>query len=484
MKMKRITALLLLLSLMLTAAACGGAVSSGPAGTEPVPSGTETEVPAAPETDYLDAFEQNDYGGAEFAMIGMDEDSTVNFSDGTITGEAINDAIFNRDRFLEEHYNISIATKSYPLGQDSALASDVKNLVLAGDGKYSLVVGSLGHALVPIMSSEALYEISSRPAIDMTQPWWSTYANTNLKIADRLFFTTGDICPMYFYTPYIMCFNMRIADNYGVDMFGLVLDGKWTLDRLDEFAETFTVDLDGDGAITPKDQVAYTHVRTGVVANSHYIACGQTLNTVDADGNIRIDLASAASVNAVERLQEIFTKLSNNYFSMDTSDGMFVTGNAFLFGNSMATAVTKFRNMEDDFGFLPLPKFDEKQEHYYTSVNVWTRGYVGVPLTVPDPEMAGNIMEIMAYLGYDSIRPVAYDAMLYSKMARTEESTLMLDLIYGGIYIDINYVMDFGGSISAVTKAVMEGAPFVSTYAACEEKIVTDIEKTAEKFRG
>ena len=68
-------------------------------------------------------------------MIGMDEDSTVNFSDGTITGEAINDALYNRDRYIEEHYNVTIGTKSYPLGQDSSLASDVKNLVLSGDSQ-------------------------------------------------------------------------------------------------------------------------------------------------------------------------------------------------------------------------------------------------------------------------------------------------------------------------------------------------------------
>ncbi len=481
---KRFTAILLTFITLSPITACGNTDSVGSVSTEPVQSESETDALEETEKSYLDTFEQINYNGAEFAMVGIDDDSTVNFSDGTITGEAINDAIYNRDRFIEEHYGVKITTKSYPYGKDDSLSSDIKKLVRAGDGYYSMILASLGAVQVPLMSSGVLYDISSMPAIDMTQPWWSTYANTNLKIANKLFFTTGDICPMYYNTPYIMCFNMRIADNYNIDMFNLVLDGKWTLDRLDEFADTFTVDLDGDGVITPTDQVAYTHVRTPVVSNSHYIACGQTLNTIDAEGNIQINLGTEASVNVVEKLQGIFTKLSNNYFDMETSDSMFVTGNAFLFGNSMATAVSKFRNMEDDFGFLPLPKYDEKQENYYTSVNLWTRGYVGVPLTVPDPDMAGHIMEIMAYLSYDSIRPAAYDAMLYNKMSRTEESNAMLDLIYGGIYLDINYVMDFGGSMTAVNRAVMEGAPFASIYAKCEQKIAADIKKMEEKILG
>lgn len=482
--MKKCIALLLLAAMMLAACASGENAEQPTADNTTVPSAEPTaEETEAPETTYLDTIEKKTFGGADFRMIGIDDDSTINFSDGETTGEAINDAIYKRDLLLQEACDVVISATSYALGQDDAMASDIQNLILAGDTQYSMVVGPIHNVLVNSTASGLLYDIASLPTIDMTNPWWSTYANTNLKIAGKLFFTTGDICPMYYNTPYVMCYNMRLADDYGVDMHELVMNGQWTLDKLAEFTETFTVDLNGDGTITPDDQIAYTHVRTGIVSNSHYIACGQTLNTIDADGKIVVDLSSEASVSAVDKLQIIFTDLADNYFSMEEATPMFTSGKAFLFGNSMATAVNNFRDMEDNFGFLPLPKYNEEQENYYTSVNTWTRGYVGVPKTIADPDMTGYVMELMAYFGNQEVRPMAYDAMLYSKMARTEESVDMLDLIYKGIYIDINYVLDFGGSNSTIMEAVMNGSPFASTYASKAKVITKMIDSYEKKFQ-
>jgi len=481
LKLRYAAALIAALTALPLFAACGENDTSGaPSDTAAI---SETETTAAEtEADYLEIMGEADFEGSTFAMAGINTTTYRNFSDGEMNGEAVNDAIFSRDSHLRDSYNVVIETKSYASGEDGNLTNDMKNLVLAGDNPYSLVVGAAGSTLKTLATSAALSDIHSMPYIDTDNPWWASYASESLTIDDKLYFTTGDICPNFFYVPYVMCYNVGMAEDNGIDMYGMVMDGKWTNDRMREFTAQFTQDLDGDGNITTKDQIAYSHVRTTIVAWAHYIGSGLKLNTKDADGNIVVDLANSKSVDVIEKLQTIFTELENNFFTMDDSTPMFVNGQAFLFGNSMATVVQNFREMEDDYNFLPTPKYDEAQENYYTCVNTWTRGYVGIPKTIPDPERDGFIIEAMAYLSYRDLRPAAYDVVIGSKLSRTEEAADMLDIIYGNIYIDANYVFDFGGSATTVKTAVMDGQPFMSSYEAVAPKIDAAVASVIESM--
>ncbi len=453
--------------------------------TETTQSDTETGVETeAPETDYLEKLGNKDFNGATFQLVGIngEGDGNINFAADEQNGNLINDALYNRDLLMEETYGIDIVTRSYAFGDDGKMTEDMKTSIIAGDDTVDVIFGSIGSTQMPLLQGGLLYDINALSTVDLTNPWWCTYANTNLQIGGKLYTTTGDIVPIYYYIPYTMCYNADMATDYGIDMYTMVMEGKWTLDKFREFAETFTQDLDGDGNITTADQITYAHVRTPVTTWSHYVACGMQMNTLDGEGNIYIDLDNDNSVTVIERLQEIFTELSDNYFTMDDATPMFTAGKSFLFGNSMATVVTTFRDMEDTYAFLPCPKYDEAQEEYYTSVNVWSRGYLGVPKTIGDPEKNGFLLEAMAYLAHRDVRQAAYDTVLWNKMSRTEESVAMLDLIYKNVYLDANYVFDFGGSGSAIYEAVMNGKPFVSTYESVKKKIESSISALEESL--
>lgn len=485
LKLRTAAALLAALTALPVLAACGNGDSSKTASDSDAVTAADTaaETTASEsEADYLEVMGEEDFGGSTFAMAGVSDTVYRNFSDGEMNGEAVNDAIFSRDSYLRDSYNIAIETKAYAPGTDGDLTNDMKNLVLAGDNPYSLIIGAAGSTLKTLATSAALSDINSMPYIDTSNPWWASYASESLAIDNKLYFTTGDICPNFFYVPYVMCYNVGMAEDSNIDMYGTVMDGEWTIDRMREFTSQFTKDLDGDGKITTKDQVAYSHVRTTIVAWAHYIGAGLKLNTKDADGNIVVDLANSKSVDVIEKLSTVFTELKDNFFTMDDSTPMFVNGQAFLFGNSMATVVQNFREMEDDYNFLPTPKYDEAQEEYYTCVNTWTRGYVGIPKTIPDPERDGFIIEAMAYLSYRDLRPAAYDVVIGSKLSRTEEAADMLDILYGNIYIDANYVFDFGGSATTVKTAIMDGQPFMSSYEAVASKIDAAVASVIESM--
>lgn len=478
---KNIAYLLLLAMLTSTMMSCAQSDTTDTTDTSVDTTPVETE----PETEYLDALGQKDFGGANYQMVGISEpgDGNINFAGDELNGNLINDALYNRDALIEETYNVNVLTKSYAFGDDGSLTSDMQKLIMAGDDQYDLVVGAMGSTQMTLLKAGMLYDLNSLSTLDLSQPWWCAYANTNLQIGGKLYATTGDMIPIYYYIPYVMCYNMQMAEDHGIDMYALVMDGKWTLDKFAEFSEEFTMDLDGDGEITKADQVTYAHVRTSITAWSHYVGCGMQLNTLDEDGNIVIDLSTDRSVTVIQKLQDIFTTLRNNYFDMETSTPLFLSGQAFLFGNSMATVVTSFRDMEDDYAFLPCPKYDEDQTEYYTSVNAWSRGYLGVPKTISDPDKDGFLMEAFAYLSWRDVRSAAYDTVLWNKMSRTEESVDMLDLIYKNIYLDANYLFDFGGSANSVYEAIMNNKPFISTYESVKQKIATAIADLEESLK-
>ena len=94
------------------------------------------------------------------------------------------------------------------------------------------------------------------------------------------------------------------------------------------------------------------------------------------------------------------------------------------------------RDMKDDFGVVPFPKYDETQERYYTRViDGWLHV---VPSTSADPEFTSAIMEALASETAKNVFPEYYNKLLTQKILRDEESIEMMELIRA------NRVMDLG----------------------------------------
>ena len=107
--------------------------------------------------------------------------------------------------------------------------------------------------------------------------------------------------------------------------------------------------------------------------------------------------------------------------------------------------VANLRNMESDFGIIPVTKFDETQEHYYSTVNKYTAATVCIPnSTALDLEMAGFVVEAMSGEGYYGLHEAYYDINLGQKIARDPESTEMLDIIMNSRVYDTGEIYDIG----------------------------------------
>jgi hypothetical protein len=142
----------------------------------------------------------------------------------------------------------------------------------------------------------------------------------------------------------------------------------------------------------------------------------------------------------------------------------------------LESAVLMLRGMEENFGILPMPKFDERQESYISFINGWNCAFVAVPINA-EPDRTAFIMEALAYASYDMVRPSVYGVKLHHIAARDEESTRMIDLIIETSYLDLNGIFNWGGSVDALYRAVFQGRPLISELEAIESRMQGEIDR-------
>ena len=100
--------------------------------------------------------------------------------------------------------------------------------------------------------------------------------------------------------------------------------------------------------------------------------------------------------------------------------------------------------MENDFGIIPPPKYDEAQESYCAYLG-YTIPVLFISASTPDPERTGTIMEALCTASYDNVTPQMYEIVTKLKNARDEDSSEMIEIIIRNKFIDTAHFYDLLG---------------------------------------
>ena len=121
------------------------------------------------------------------------------------------------------------------------------------------------------------------------------------------------------------------------------------------------------------------------------------------------------------------------------------------------------RNMSDEFGVLPLPKYDEKQEEYYTVVDGGASVMV-VPANHDNTEMVGAVVEAMSAMSYTDVIPKYIGMAVEQKGTRDEESIKIMREILDSRVMDFAYLYDgFKGWVMNLTEIIKNESAISST---------------------
>ena len=432
--MKRFTCLLMAMLLMLPLASCAGDTAD-----ETTADTTADTTPAETEpVDPLAGLPTMDYEGYGFHMLIRNAENWIEDQIAEeMTGEVVNDAVFKRNSETEERYNITI---SHTPSSHHNFETDAKPLILAGDSAYDLVVPH-ARASFQYANEGLILDWNTLKYVDLTKPYWDQDAATSFQMPGGLYCMTGDISHESVGASNAMLFNKDYFDENSIEYpYDMVREGKWTFDKFAEMAETYSRDVDGDGAFTEKDIYGYASFYWIGAIQAFYSSGARVIEKGSEDYSF-----SVYNERSVNMFEKYFDLLSKPYVVMDTkSDNSFDCTSTTLFreGRSLftdvnITLVINLREMDQSFGVLPWPKLQESDE-YVANVDAGTNLFI-VPITNSDPERTSLILETLAILGREYVIPSYYEIALKTRDSRDEESAEMLDIIVSNRVFDLGY---------------------------------------------
>ena len=417
------------LLLIATLASCGGEaagttdttpVDTAPATTEAV---TEPGYPA-PDTSSLD------FGGDELRIFSVQWGNVSKYYfPEEETGDSVLDACYSRLRNVEEALNVKVAEPAW--GADGQAHKDVMKTVQAGDDAYDMVFTHCIDGYSDYATNNAVYNLDALPYVNFEAPWWSKSMIDTFRIGTETYFGFGDII---LNTPSSMFFNKEIAAEYDMpDHYQMVRDGKWTYDTFLKQARMVSIDVNGDGKMDYNDKTGYAGDLTESLGNIPF-AVGIQLTKYTDDG-LQLNFWS-------DKLLEVFNKTYDYFLDPSVSQGYFRhyvdVGQGFGDGLSLYTianvsGMASLRDVDIEFGVVPMPKYDESQSEY--RCYVWSPS-VCVPTTILRPELVGAALEQFAYESVPVTNAYIED-LIRGKSTRDTETLEMLDIIYDSQVLDI-----------------------------------------------
>ena len=431
--------LLFLLACLLSCSGDSGGGEDKSGGTDNQSVGTESGEELATK-DPWDNLPEKDYGGYDFRIYVRDSEIyTDDFWAEAESAEPVSAAVYMRNSIVEEKFNINITPILYP--SDDHAAEAAKRAMRAGDDVADLVAMHGGTMFT--MAGEGLLMdwFEAMPHINFGAPWWPEEIAKNLGAFGKLYCMTGDISHTRLNRTMCFLFNKKLFADLAIDYpYADVIGGTWTFDKFAAITRQGKADLDGDGNIThDADRWGLENLNEWTYAVSVLYSGGDKIITVNDDGSLELTIYNERTLNIYEKFFELVDTGSvyiGNVMGPGWA-GMFLDGRS-LFFSGLLEGIIEYRNMEEEIGILPLPKYDESTPKYYANVEGSTNMLV-VPITSSEPERTSVIVEALCAEGNRLVMPALYDVALKTKFARDEESALMLDYVKEGIMYDYGY---------------------------------------------
>ena len=221
MKKKRLLALVLALLMM------GGTLVSC-ANSNPEDTLTTTDIGTETEAELSDNLPDDlDFEEREIVFISSHASDVADEINATaITGDPVNDAVFERNKTVEKRLNIKIT--SVHAGDPTA---QVINSISSGSDDYDVMVARAWKA-APKTIDGYFANLRNTPYIDFDKPWWTQSFNEVMEYEGMQFAVTGAIVLSTYRRTHTTTFNKKIfTDANQPFLYEYVENGTWTLGK-------------------------------------------------------------------------------------------------------------------------------------------------------------------------------------------------------------------------------------------------------------
>ena len=398
------------------------------------------------------------YDGEELCFLTRDESewSTLEIFAENQTSESdnISNAVFERNDRIFQAYGVTITELKKPTGEHHGALT---NEVAAPTGDFHAVVTNTVNS-ASFATNGFLWNLYADEIeyMDFTKSYWDTNMAEGMSIDSRLYFATGDLLTSDNDATFVILFNKQIAKDAQLpDLYSLVSNKQWTMDKFYEFEQMAVQDKDGDGKLSfDSDLCGFAY--TGDVPYCMLFGGGVTMCTKDENDEPIYELNIELAQNIADKGKLIFSKdhtvdlnaaqTSSGLTMVETGQKAFGENHALFMGEVMQ-CVTRLRGFEADFGILPYPMYNEAQGNYYSMMH-FTASSVSIPKSISADKvtMVSSMIEAMAYHSVDTLTEQYYEINLKTKGAKDEQSGPMIDMILSSRVCDLSYYYQWGSN--------------------------------------
>ena len=480
-RMKRTLAILLASLMLLPAlAACGEA-------TDPADTTVPSQTTSAEEgEDTIPADELPDdlkYDGEKITFI------SVNAMDyDELTGDAVEDAVYERNKAVEERLGVEITVLKEETPIDKVITA-----VNGGSSDYDVMVELCWRA-APKFTGNYFYNLRNTEYLDFEKPWWNQSFTDVVTYNDITFGVTGAMVLSLYRRTYVTVFNKDLFDNANQTyLYEHVENGTWTLDKQAALTPLFHQD-NGNSKQDMEGDVYGFVSNDFIFVDPYWASCEVEIIRKNSGGDYEWVFDSAKLHDMAEKVLYLYYGTgdaayieNDDYQAEQTVIKVFSGGYA-----AMGTMVIQqledatMRNMEQEYGVVPIPKYSEDQKTYYSQMHDgFTIACIPNTVKVERANLLSAVLEAMSSVSYRIVRPVYYETTLRTKLAQDPQSAAMMDLIVENIRIDAGFVYSHSmGSFHQGFQQLVDGGQndAISRYKRMSTSAQRQLEKLVEKL--
>ena len=339
--------------------------------------------------------------------------------------------------------------------------ADVEN---ANGGKYDMI-GNTSSYSQSLMTRGVLSNLKRFSYFDFEHESWNHSILEDVTVSNKLYFATGDISTNLIFMTSVVFFNKDLVKDLGINekikaewgyenLYELVTEGKWTLDKMFKLCENTYKDLNNDGKKNTGDRFGLNTYNQ--LLENFYYGGGYTTVVVDGDTfSMSDDFMNAELVGNV--LNTV------NTFLHDTKDGFYETGGhsttsknfadkKVLFSMAPAShAYNVHSNTEDlNYGALPIPKHSESQTRYACTQSLPYTMY-SIASQSKNGDATAAFMQVLAEESYEITRPALFDKMMKGRYAEDPIDAQMWEYAVDANVFDVGRI--FSGSFATADES-------------------------------
>ena len=362
-----------------------------------------------------------DFGADELNILTVRPKSGVNatryFMPESNSSQVISELSYERDMMISEMLNLNIG---YIFESDTLTCSETfRNHIMVNDTSIDVYAPGFNGEIGSLTINGYLTDISSLPYVDLDASYWNKDLMDDMTLNGKYYAGVGN---MMMPDTQVILFNKMLTEQYGFsseEFYSAVYSECWTLEKFYEYTKYFDNDLNGDGMMDKNDMIGLIATSNMSFVDLMYASdISFTEKNPDTDKFELTYLSNNEKMHQfIERIRCFPNSQSTYFVSQSESINIFKKGTAAF---TLASVSRLYEYVDcDDFGILPLPKYDMNQKEY---TSLYRGGMLCVPYNVENPDMVGAALE------YLNAYSTGIKDTYYMQVLRSEEDMTMLNM--------------------------------------------------------